>query len=1413
MPGLKRGVLRALLASGRSRSLFALTGFSALSFLETAVSGGEAGVNTGFGIASLIIIKSIPATAQRAGGRSANGTSEGWLAPYVAAGGGLQAYFTNAAGTISSTPTYQLSASDVGRVMLQIAYHDGSTARQHVNRIAGATSANIGYLASASRHCMGSMQLGSQPGDQLAVLSQVTFRGNPTQTQFEAYFDAARATGDLPGVIAGATVTHRWSLRDELIGVTDTTGKKTYGVYGTNTTNCLQTANPGGTAGSLAGGLWVVWYGTVYTLSDPSNRFPLGRGNAGLQGWVFQIASTGMFFRCGNGSALVDKSLTIPTSDLGVPAVYLGMIDPTTNTVRLFYQKVEQGAGVAIAAFSPLSKPTLIGNAGNGTDVGNSGYATWGAACGIGALTAPQISAIFDSIFATGSVAGLTTAPGCEHVWDVSGDIVANGGAIPATVLDRVGTQPMTTVGSPQPAYFATTGPACPAQLTDRITGAVGDALAKQGVGLTIKKSDLSIDGRRTLGAQGFSLVNRLQTVGAAGIRGNATAFWGHWYGRLSVVVAAIEILAANTTSGGTGWQLYLNTSGSMVCTVGGGTATSANSVVTAADLFIPQQIQFVFSSGTISIFYKRQLVATATGVSFVGSATAMILGGRVDGNFPATNTATFGFQGGDGYAPTFSELQDAYDATDATGRLQPIAGSSGATLKTQHTWDFTTAILATGIDAVPMQVLDTVAGGLDVHTDANAIRGIGPYSAVEGWQTNTGGGIQGQNAGFHVVLDLWFTKLPTSTEVIAHCANAGLSTGWFLRALSGPILRASIGGIVSADAYTLTSADLNKRLRVIVQKTATVAQLYVMGPQIGVDQPAGTFNVNSPALPMQVGQSFGASGFGSGYVEVIQGGNTILTSGEIAVIFADLTLPPPITVGKTQKRYIFEQDIAANAGVRPPWSVERISGGDDLVRFGNDLARQSIDVRTGPGGIRGVGPYGPTDGWQTVAGGGIAGVSGGLNVEVQVKLNITPTATGIIAQRTNGSNAGWEIYQTATVIAFGAFDGGGAFRQALYTLTAADLGQTVTLSLVLTGTVLRGFVRGVQASVDQFCTGFTPYTGATVIGQANGGVTPCLFSTVFALQGGNVAATNAEIAAMDAATVTAGTLQAIPTKTSKQWIFETDVAAVSGALPSRSVERVSGGDDLLRFGSGLTLAQRTERSFSWETAPIMKSATPSATNRWESVIGLANAGDPTGFFVAPVIRCKGATSGRFIANAAGGPQGWNWNGNSGALLQFSVVDGSGANKSAPTISVAPDGKIRPVLGVLDIPASLVRTYANHAQVSTGVSCTGYTMTSLASIGLCIGAFYGGSSGNTDWEMIGLVMGYGVPTFAEFRAWEDACIAAEDVVALGGAKSAHMYSAKRGMSGTTLLDLIGTAHVLAVGAPTTADIYSRAFAA
>jgi hypothetical protein len=943
------------------------------------------------------------------------------------------------------------------------------------------------------------------------------------------------------------------------------------------------------------------------------------------------------------------------------------------------------------------------------------------------------------------------------------------------------------------------------------------------------------VPARKMFALTGFAVPSYMSTAAGGGEQGVDTGFGGAELFRLRSLGSAIQLIAERLGPGNTGYTLYL--SGSNVLTLevksAAGTSSTCSQQLVASDVGRVILVAFQHTGSLVRMFVFRDPASTSD-VAISGYAqpsNATTVGVRSGGTFPATTIEWLADAAWRG-VPTTAQLRAYYDATRTLGDLPSTI--DGATVTHRHSLrDQLLKLGAPVVDgqAAPAQLDDTVTGAaidaevtqgtglkvrkIDPSIDGRTTKGVLGFGATAFLATAVGVGIQGSPAGLTA---LYAGRLEAATistaKILAGCVNATSNRGWVLQQSSSTVVRLVVwnaAGAFTALEIPVSSADVGQPIAFGASFDGSVLRLQcarASGITTAAEDGKTSVLLAAGGGPMLVGSNNYAPAQQPADVWSwfeLAGGHVALTPVEIAAALETWRTTGTFgnVSGKLEHGYKPTQDIAANNGELPAQFLDRI---------GTDhLARLDIDVpKVGPNGVRGVGPYAVTDEWQSAPGGGIVGVNTGFHVVADLYFSKVPTADEFLFSCTNvAGNAGYSLRVTSTGLLRGAI--AGVNNSGTYQLTGADLNKRIRVELEKTATVIRLYVNGVQAGADVAAATYSVPTGVPMsVGNIrNGG--PMLSGWVELVQGGH-----ANHSAGERTTLNADLTQPAPIiagKTEKRWRFHDDTAATPTKTPRTSVERVSGAapDLLTRYGAGLQVAQRVEHPWSYETAPIMKAGASSGAgaNRWAAPSGLDTAGDPLGFFVGVLARSRAATSGRFLSHSSGGPQGWNVNGTGGVQWSFTGVDGSATNRSAPAVIVAADGKARAALWVYDAPASLLRAYQNRAQVGSGNPCTGFTITGAGAIGLTLGSLYGGGSPNPDTDLIGIVYGLGVPTLAQFQAWEDATMALEDIVAIEG--GTHMYSCKRGMSGLNLLDLIGSYNIPAVGAPAVTDIYARAW--
>lgn len=929
-----------------------------------------------------------------------------------------------------------------------------------------------------------------------------------------------------------------------------------------NSSNYLITPTGGGEVGN-ATGFGACALVRINALTT-GNQGLITRQNAS-QGYALYIDSNSRLTAIvysGAGATVTAPIRQLLPSDVG--RVFLMMVQSTGTAVREWCDRAVTGAGVAITGYTAptANQTTAFGTINNVVVNAAQGLTILSAMAFTGSPSDAQLQGYYDAARLLGDLPDTMQGATVTHLWSVKREL--NG----------------TVVASGQTA---------PAQLTDRVTNAAGDALARVGTP-TVKIIDPTIEGRRTLGAQGFSPANYLASVAGAGLRGSLSGHWCAWAGRIDNLIngtgaavfmetlelgspAGFTLFAGATNFGNIGYQCV---------NAAGGFVTSSLLTLATVDTSQPIMLVGVHTGSQLRLYIKRAnqaLVQVGSDVAITGykvptSAAKHVIGNRDGGSVPTYNSGWFGAAGGDGFVPTLAELQQLGDDWDRTGQLGSIAG------KTSHAWTPTLDILASGVDVVPATVLDRVGTdnltkvGIAVRTDANSIRSVGPYGAADGWQTAPGGGIQGANSGFHVVVDVVFTKIPTATEELVSCANSGATTGWVGQVATNA-LRLNIGGVVLSSAYTVTAGDLNVRRRIIFQKTATAAQTWVNGVQAGSDVAAASFNVNTN-VAMIVGSFYGAGNFSSGYIECVTGGNASLTSGEIATVCADLTQAPPNVTGKTLKRWVFEQDIAAVSGALPARSVERISGGDDLARLGSPLvlAQRTERVWSYETAPIWYGAQGATGACYSIAGGfaGDPAAFGGVWIGTIDSQSVASQTRFLCGKRDLGS--GFPGFQLATISTNSAFQftvgsSTASVSPSTSAIAASELGKTFAVFFWFDGSKAHMAVRRVEIG-----TGSSALTGAyspssqpfTLCARADASL-PADGTTTRGFIALNGAPTLSEVQALhDAITANESIPLALP-RTLEVYDLTKDVKANGGSLPSTLVGRVAG-QNLTQTGS-----------------------------------------------------------------------------------------------------------------------------------------------------------------------------------------------------------------------------------------------------
>lgn len=464
--GIRRGGRARGSAQKKDPLLYGITGFSAANRLQTAIGGGEAGVDTGFGVVALAVWKEVPTGSQMLVQRVNGAVSAGWY--LQTSGASLRAVFVSGAGVPVVSASYTIVASDLGRVIEIDASISGGMIWLIVNRqLVGAGVAITGYTPAASEDTVWSLWETTQAFTSGMLLSSATYRGNPSVAQRNAYADETRILGDLPTTIQGATITHRHSLRDQLraIGGAVTSGQTAPATLedtitraaadalarqGTPTVVTIDTSRDGrrtlgvlGESGkylqaSGAAGRGATWSAMVWmTQRSAVSPRPLSRGARTLRGFRFFAAS--VLLSTGTGEVAIAAPAGLPD---GSPCLVLAQYDGATLSITA--SNSAQTASVSAPTYVPPleSDALVVGFEGGAYSAGTVYH---GMQVGDTLLTPTEIAAVMAEFNATGRMPLVTKG---VNAWNLHADIEANGGAAaPASFADRKGAAAMSPVG------------------------------------------------------------------------------------------------------------------------------------------------------------------------------------------------------------------------------------------------------------------------------------------------------------------------------------------------------------------------------------------------------------------------------------------------------------------------------------------------------------------------------------------------------------------------------------------------------------------------------------------------------------------------------------------------------------------------------------------------------------------------------------------------------------------------------------------------------------------------------------------------------------------------------------------------------------------------------------------------------
>ena len=183
-----------------------------------------------------------------------------------------------------------------------------------------------------------------------------------------------------------------------------------------------------------------------------TSRRLFGQRGTGNPGWNYTLSGTNSSMTLGVGNASGQASSpasSVVAADVGRLLLYQGTWEGTTSTVRLYAKRVQVGAGSSLpTGYAPdTAVAPMIGR--RAPDSPADGVTIFGVTYALGIATLAQLQAQYDAVMANERMQGVPGLPGL--VIDLTADIQAAGGTMPATLTDR-GTLGVsfTKTGNPQ---------------------------------------------------------------------------------------------------------------------------------------------------------------------------------------------------------------------------------------------------------------------------------------------------------------------------------------------------------------------------------------------------------------------------------------------------------------------------------------------------------------------------------------------------------------------------------------------------------------------------------------------------------------------------------------------------------------------------------------------------------------------------------------------------------------------------------------------------------------------------------------------------------------------------------------------------------------------------------------------------
>jgi len=190
----------------RPVGLVGLSGFPNNGTSYVTTPAGEQGVAGGFWVAGLFVIGSRVGSSTRSIVRTTTG-SAGYNLRTTGVHAALSFTCVSGAGSTIASPSYTITAGDVGKIFLAVGVHDGSNVVLYTKRASVGSSAITGYTQPSQTVRVGD---GFDGG---TILGAAGGRGVPSSADVFGWFDAVKGAKGLVPMIGSPSTTHLWTLR------------------------------------------------------------------------------------------------------------------------------------------------------------------------------------------------------------------------------------------------------------------------------------------------------------------------------------------------------------------------------------------------------------------------------------------------------------------------------------------------------------------------------------------------------------------------------------------------------------------------------------------------------------------------------------------------------------------------------------------------------------------------------------------------------------------------------------------------------------------------------------------------------------------------------------------------------------------------------------------------------------------------------------------------------------------------------------------------------------------------------------------------------------------------------------------------------------------------------------------------